>query len=436
MTKQKLPKVAVIGGGWSGLAAAVSLAPRADLTLFEAGKNAGGRARSLGRAAEGFSFLDNGQHIMLGAYHAMQVLMKTVSVDFNQAFLKAPLQWYMADGLRFQTGILPAPWHIVHALLFAKGISFADKIALSRQMRALQLRKSSEPDQTVAQWLRGWNASRLLQANFWQPLVLGALNTPLTSASVNTLANVVQDGVCADKAASDYWLPKQDLGALLAEPALAWLKQQGASIRLGERVGRLQRQADGRIAIGNEAFDAVVTAVAPYHAAALWPENTPSAITAPLETYDYHAITTVYLRYTEPVKLPAVLTGFAEGTAQWLLERGQLGGDKQEIAAVISVSETLNIEGQAEWISRVHADVKRVCPDVGEPLAARVITEKRATVASTTNRVRPDCAWLHHQGIYPAGDYLHARYPATLEAAVQSGQAAGALLLADWQSKQ
>ncbi len=432
MNGKKLPKVAVIGAGWSGLAAAVSLAQRAELTLFEAGKTAGGRARTLGRAAEGFSFLDNGQHIMLGAYHAMRVLMQTVGVDFDKAFLKAPLQWHMADGLRFQTGILPAPWHIVHALLFAKGIPFADKIALSRQMRALQLRKSGEPDQTVAQWLRGWNASRVLQANFWQPLVLGALNTPLTSASVNTLANVVQDGMCADKSASDYWLPKQDLGALLADPALAWLKQQGASVRLGERVGRLQLLAGNRVEVNGEAFDAVVTAVAPYHAAALWPEQTPSSVTAPLGTYDYHAITTVYLRYAGPANLPAVLTGFAEGTAQWLLERGRLGGSRQEIAAVVSVSETLNIAGQNEWVSRVHDDVKKVCPDIGEPVAARVITEKRATVASTPNRIRPDCAWLRHQQIYPAGDYLHERYPATLEAAVQSGQAAAALLLADW----
>ena len=432
MNDKRLPKVAVIGAGWSGLAAAAALAGKSELVVFEAGKTAGGRARSLGRAVEGFSFLDNGQHIMLGAYHAMQTLMKTVGVDFDKAFMRLPLQWYMADGLRFQTGILPAPWHIVKAVLFAKGISFGEKIALSRQMRALQLRRNSETDKTVAQWLREWRVSRRLQSGFWQPLVLGALNTPLTSASVNTLANVLQDGVCAGKAAGNYWLPKQDLGALLAEPALAWLKRQGVGIRMGERVGRLQTLPGGRVTVNGEAFDAVVTAVAPYHAAALWPKETPSALTSVLDGYAYHAITTVYLCYAEPVKLPAALTGFAEGTAQWLLARGGLGGDEHEVAAVISVSDALSIRDSADWMAQVHADVKRVCPDIGEPLAGRVITEKRATVASTPNRQRPDCAWLHHQNIYPAGDYLHERYPATLEAAVQSGQAAAALLLADW----
>lgn len=75
----------------------------------------------------------------------------------------------------------------------------------------------------------------------------------------------------------------------------------------------------------------------------------------------------------------------------------------------------------------MHADVKKLCPYVGEPLAARVITEKRATAASLVGRTLPDLAWLHHQRIFPAGDYLHPRYPATLEAAVQSGRAAAEL---------
>lgn len=41
------PKIAVIGAGWAGLSAAVSLIQRADIALFEAGRQAGGRARAL-----------------------------------------------------------------------------------------------------------------------------------------------------------------------------------------------------------------------------------------------------------------------------------------------------------------------------------------------------------------------------------------------------
>ena len=52
----KRPKLTVIGAGWAGLSAAVSLIHRADISLFEAGRQAGGRARPLSGKDDGFSF--------------------------------------------------------------------------------------------------------------------------------------------------------------------------------------------------------------------------------------------------------------------------------------------------------------------------------------------------------------------------------------------
>lgn len=426
-------KIAVIGAGWSGLAAAVQLCAKADVVVFEAGKIAGGRARALGGQNGGFSFLDNGQHIMVGAYRAVRTLLDTVGADVQQAFCRLPLQWYLADGMQFQTGFLPAPWHIAAAVLTAKNITAADKLAFSRQMRALQFRLTDGDDMTVARWLRNLQVSRRLVRDFWQPMVLGALNTPLEDASLNTLAAVVQDGVCREKAAGEYWLPKQDLGTAVVSPAVAYLRSRGVDMRLGTRVGQLALLPGQRVSVDGEVFDAVVTAVAPYHAAALWPQQTPESVRSVVSSYRYHAITTVYLRYAAPVQLPAAMTGFAEGTAQWLIDRGRLGASPSEIAAAISVSEQCGIGSQEDWVERVHADVLRACPQAGRPLESRVITEKRATLASTPARRRPDCAWLHHQNIFPAGDYLHPRYPATLESAVQSGNAAAFLLAAQCQ---
>ncbi|HEZ3817538.1 TPA: FAD-dependent oxidoreductase, partial [Neisseria meningitidis] len=136
----------------------------------------------------------------------------------------------------------------------------------------------------------------------------------------------------------------------------------------------------------------------------------------------YHAITTVYLRYAEPVRLPAPLTGLADGTVQWLLCRGRLGLPENEVSAVISVSDRVGAFTNRAWADKVHADLKRILPHLGEPEAVRVITEKRATTAA--DAPPPDLSWLHRHRIFPAGDYLHPDYPATLEAAVQSGFAA------------
>ena len=133
-------------------------------------------------------------------------------------------------------------------------------------------------DLTVAKWLRTRNVPRSLLGQFWQPLVWGALNTPLEQASLRILCNVLNDGVWSEKANSDYLLPKQDLGQIVAEPALEFLHKHGAKIHLETRVSHLNHHIDGRIEINGEVFDAVVLAVAPYHVDALLPEDTPDYI--------------------------------------------------------------------------------------------------------------------------------------------------------------
>lgn len=417
-----LPKIAVIGAGWSGLSAAVQLVHRAQITVFEAGRQAGGRARTLGGDTHGFSFLDNGQHIMLGAYHGVLNLMQQIGVSPQQAFVRLPLQWYLHEGLQFQTASLPSPWHIVMGLLCAQNISFRHKLKLLSDMNALKRRHHRQSDDTdISTWLHQRHTPRKLIAQFWQPLVWGALNTPLEQASLNVLCNVLADGVWADKAGSDYLLPKTDLGNMIAEPALAYLRNHGATIRLETRVPPLEPLPSGQIKVNGEAFDAAVLAVAPYHAAALMPSETPDYIQTAYQNITYCAITTVYLRYAENVSLPAPMTGFSDGTAQWLIHRGALNLPQNEIAAVISVSDHISTLKTDEWVAKVHADVKRIYPNLTQPVASRVITEKRATVTCTANRSLPDLVWLHHHHIYPCGDYLHPRYPATLEAAVQSG---------------
>ena len=98
---------------------------------------------------------------------------------------------------------------------------------------------------------------------------------------------------------------------------------------------------------------------------------------------------------------------------------------------MISLSDQYGKLSREEWIRRVQQDLRRICPHLPRPTAAQVITEKRATTASRIDNPAIPTAWLRHQRIYLAGDYLHPRYPATLEAAVQRGRQAAALLLKD-----
>lgn len=411
-------KVAVIGAGWAGLASAVELAGKVDLTVFEAGRVAGGRARSV--ASADFSFLDNGQHLLIGAYESVFALLARLGV--KHGFVREPMQWFLADGVRFQVSDkLPAPLNLLWALLGASGANGADKWALLRQMACLRLwHMRNLPDETVENWLIQHRASEKWRVEFWQPLVLGALNTPLASASLRVLANVLADGVWHSRQSSGFRLPSVDLGALWVEPALRYVAQHGGRYLPETRVGQLQLLDNGQISVQGEAFDRVIVAVAPYHVGALLPDDLADNFKKVAQTWQYHAITTVYLRYAQAVRLPALMTGLARGTAQWLIDRSRIN-QSNEIAVVISVSDAHGRVSADEWVQRVHHDVAQILPELDKPVATQVITEKRATFASTPNRILPDLSLLNQNGIFLAGDYLNVRYPATLESAVQSG---------------
>ena len=407
-------KVAVIGAGWAGLAAAVRLAEMGvEVVLFEAGRVAGGRARSL--EANGFAMLDNGQHLLIDGYAAVFELLRRIDVDADAVFARTPMRWLMADGWQFQAACLPKPLNVLVGLLRGKNASLSEKWRLLCDLLALSWwQRLGSGDKSVVDFLAQRRVSAKWRDEFWQPLVWGSLNTPLESASLRILANVLADGL-----GCDFCLAKGDLGALLVNPALRKLADLGGRFVAQTRVEQLT-QINHKYLIKNEKFDNVIVAVAPYHVAGVLPEWGRADFQAAEKDWYYHAITTVYLKYSQEIQLPAMMTGLVYGTAQWLIDRNYLNGNN-EIAAVISLSEQYGSLKADEWAAKIHADVLRVSPNLEKPIAFQVITEKRATTAITVNRVPFNQNYLNKKGIFLAGDYLSERYPATLEAAVQSG---------------
>ena len=420
------PRVAIVGAGWAGLAAAVELAPRADVTLFEAGRAPGGRARALGDG----SGLDNGQHILIGAYVECLRLMRTVGLEPDSVLRREPMNWIRLGGLQLRCPPLPAPWHVALGLVMAKGLSIGSKLRLAWALQKLRWQgwKLAE-DLPVLGWLQQQRQSPVLIEEFWRPLVLSALNTPPERASMQVLATVLRDSLGAKRAASDLLLPKVDLSTLFPNAALAWLQAQGVAWRPGVRVRALQATKQCTVVQG-EAFDAVIVAVAPYHLPHVLPE---SPLVSRLQSLHYWPIYTVYLQFGQPVSLPQVMTGLRGGTADWLFDRAALTGESGLVAAVLSAPSGLEGIDQQELVRRVLADVRRLVPEVAEPLSWRVVVEKRATFAAEVGRWCPPLR-AAGPGCYLAGDWLMPDYPATLEGAVRSGVAAARALLADYQS--
>lgn len=408
-------RVAVIGGGWAGIAAAVELtASQAQVTLIEAGRILGGRARSV--KIEGHT-LDNGQHILLGAYRDTLALMRQVGANPDLLFERRPLQIMDPSGFRLALPKLPAPLHVAWGLMTAATVDLSEKLKTALWMQGIQYRKFRlARDCTVAQWLDAAGQTGRLRQHLWEPLCLAALNTPAEHASAQLFANVLRDSLgSARRSDTDLLLPRVPFGELLPEPAALWLKNKGAVLRFGQRVQSIEPTPQG-IAIDGEIFDAAILAVGPHHLNSL-------VATAPTPSH-YEPIATVYLQYEAQAALPFPLFNMLGKHGQWVVDRGN-----GLLACVLS--------GHGDW-EKLTDDmlsstlVKELMAACGTPPQTRwhkVIREKRATFSGRPGLLRAS-AHTEHPHLLLAGDHTWADYPATLEGAVRSGLRAARQLLA------
>ncbi|WP_028102773.1 hydroxysqualene dehydroxylase HpnE [Pseudoduganella violaceinigra] len=428
---------AVAGGGWAGFAAAVELARAGhQVSVFEAARTLGGRAR---RVSFDGRELDNGQHIMLGAYAATLRLMRTVGVDLRAAVLTLPLQMRYppaSGGMDFVAPRLPAPLHVGIALLRARGLARADKMALARfSTTARWMGWTLNNDCSVSELLERFDQTPRMVALMWRPLCLAALNTPPERASAQVFLAVLRDSLGANRAASDMLVPRTDLSALFPDAAAAWLKAQGHAVHLGAKVNAL-RPDDAAGAWHVEAsglpasrFDGVVLAASPSASAALLatlPDT--AALAAQLGGFAPEPITTCYLQYAAGTRLAIPFYALLDEPAsarwgQFVFDRGQLDAKQDGLfAVVISASgEAANLPQDAlaaAIAAQLAADLGR--PELANPSWFKVITEKRATYACTPGLLRP-ANKTALPGLVLAGDYTAGDYPATLEMAVRSG---------------
>jgi squalene-associated FAD-dependent desaturase len=395
-------RVAVVGAGYAGMAAAVTLAGRgAQVTVFESGPVPGGRARRV--TTQGHT-LDNGQHILAGAYATLFSLMRTVGVP-SDAVLRIPLELRYADGFSFRALYFPAPFGLLAGLLLARGLPWSERVGAVRFMLALRRQgfRLAE-DCSVSALLERHAQNGRIGHYLWKPLCVSALNTLPESASANVFLAVLRDTLGSDAEASDLILPRVDLSRLFPEPATQWLRAKGAEVRCGTTVRDLD-------ALRSE-HQAVILAVGPHQLKTLLPDFA--------EEFEYQPITTCYLQYEPRTRLPVPMLGLADGLVQWVFDRGALTGEKGLFAAVISAQGDHQQMTQEELAATCHREIAAAIPGLPAPQWSSVIAEKRATIAVTTSLKRPGIE-AGRPGVYLAGDYTDPEYPPTLEAAVRSG---------------
>ncbi len=431
--------VAVIGGGFAGLAAAAELAARGvRVTVFEASRVLGGRARTVTLHDHA---LDNGQHILIGAYAETLRLMRLVGANVEQRLLRQPLLLDYPGALRIAAPRLPAPLHLAWALLGARGLSWREKFAAIRFMQGLQRTDFKLPAAlaraSVTELLDAYHQPARLRIYLWDALCVAALNTPVESAAAQVFANVLRDSLAATRAASDLLLPRTDLGAVFPEPAARFIFAHGGTVLRNTAIQEIRQattpQGDRFLLQGateglpHGPFSHVILATAPYHLRPLL-AGLPQldALRGELAALKYEPIVTCYLRYPDHIRLPQPMLGHADGLMQWLFDRGQLGGPKGLLAAVISARGRHLELSNHELAVHIHAEIAALLgPQVHlpAPLWSQVINEKRGTFSCTADACRPPTRTAL-PGLLLAGDYVASDYPGTLESAIRSGVSA------------
>ncbi len=422
-----MSSVLVVGAGWAGLSCAVELVRAGHrVTVLEAAAEVGGRARRL--TVNGMA-LDNGQHLLLGAYAHTLAMMETVGVDPTAGFLRLPLELRVLErdgpAIRLRAGALPAPLHLAWGLASCEGLSRGERLAaLGLALRGFFRPPTAARDCTVEQWLAGQPPR--VRRTLWEPLCLAALNTPVDQASAAVFLRVLADAFHYRRRDADLLIPRGDLGGLLPRPARAFIHDHGGRVLTGRRVTELVWEA-GRVtgvatAGGEVRADHVVVATAHHGAARLLaPLPGGAAPAANLRRLDHQPICTVYLQY-EPTTGPGFpMVGLGGGIAQWVFDRAS-DGRRGLMAVVVSAAGPHMALDRKTLAQRVQAELAHHFPAWPAPLWSRVIRERRATFACRAgeHHLRPP-----HRGPLPglwlAGDYTRTPYPATLEGAVMSG---------------
>ncbi len=432
--------MAIVGGGLAGSAAAAVLCDtQAQVTLFEARRQLGGRAASY-RDPASDELIDHCQHVSLGCCTNLDDVCRRAGLA-GEFRLDDTLYFFPPTGpmraLRASRW-LPAPLHLGRALLQLDYLSWRERLGIASALWRLARWRSNETvvEPTMLAWLQARGQSPLAIELFWSPVLVSALGDTLDRVAVSPARKVFVDGFMAARSAYRVRVPLRPLAELFGTRLAAWLGARGVELRYGDRVAQVTcdqgrptlKLADG----GSETFDAVIVAVPWRKAATLFDADLANQLpwTTALADWPAAPITGVHLWFDRPLTdLPhAVILG---RLSQWLFNRSDENSSPGENAAcecyhqvVISASQALAGRSKEDILAEVAADLRAVFPAAAAAklLRGRVVTEPEAVFSTA-----PGCETLRPTqrtaapGVFVAGDWTATGWPATMEGAVRSG---------------
>ncbi len=402
-------RVHIVGAGMAGLSAALHLSLAGEnVTLYEAAPFAGGRCRSFFDRDLNCR-IDNGSHLVLSGNAAIQdYLYLSNAIDtmggpgqpvFPFMDLASSERWTV----RMNKGLIP--WWILDPSRRIPGTRLADYASLF----ALMYGHDRRPLPALLK------AGTPLYRRFWEPMIIGVLNTEPERASGALLANVLSQSFARGGSACVPLIPKIGLSESFVLPCLNVLRQHGVEMHYGQRLrslatdGACVRELDfnGEI-VALSPRDWVILALPAWVAKSLLPE-------VPMPD-EFRSIINAHFR-VDGLHDPMGFTGLVGGLAEWVFTRNGV------VSVTISCAERYGdypVRDMAYYVWKDIAKLYRLDPETVPP--HRIFKEKYATFAATPqqNRRRPR-AWIGWKNLALAGEWTDTGLPSTIEGAIRSG---------------
>jgi squalene-associated FAD-dependent desaturase len=442
-----LVRVVVVGGGFAGFAAAIALQERRhEVTLVERRGILGGRATSF-RDKTFDEDVDNGTHLMVGAYReTFDLLRRSGAESFLLPQTDLSIDYMDSRGSSsLRCPPLPAPLHLLFGLLFLR---LPWRVRFEACRLAVAVRFGPPPaGLTLAEFFARTGQGREARRLLWDPLATAIVNESPERAAAVLFYRVFKEAFLTTRRASSLVFLKAGWGAVMERVASYFVNRGGRLLRRalaetllvgesGARGLRLMKRPEDRESIargvsGSQATleaDAVILAV-PWNAVA---PLIPEPHRGPFETYSSLGASPIVSvdMWVDRTVLDRPMVGLRGEEMEWVFDKGRLFGrcgPPQHLSFVLSAAHRANPRVNADLVASAEGALRRLFPKMAgaNVLKSLVLREAQATFVPSPDHegLRPP-ARTSLPGLFLAGDWTHTGLPATIEGAVRSGNEA------------
>jgi zeta-carotene desaturase len=432
------PDAVIIGGGLAGLSAAVELTRCGhSVVLVEQKQRLGGRTYSFVHPETGDD-VDNGQHLMMGCYHATLRYLQTIGTIDEIEIQKRLSILFRRKGKQsglLRTGILPAPLHILSGLLRLDFLRWTHRLRLARIGIELLIRNPDTDRHlrsvTVDQWLDEMKQPPENKEYLWNIIAIGALNDSPSKISAAMFVKVLKSAFFGSRRNSSMAIPKKGLSSVLVDGAEAFVRRGGGRILLNTSVSRIEieRSAVRSVTLdnGEMMMPATVVSAVPYFDFPRMFSDASSAGTVDFDAFVSSPIITLHLWFDAHF-VEEQFAALIGSPIHWVFNKSAIYGRRGEglmyLSLVVSGAHDLIGRKKEDLIALAHDELKQFYPaaSLAAIVHSLVIKEKRATfspsIAVGSNRPSVRTAV---DNFFIAGDWTDTKLPATIEGAVQSG---------------